>query len=112
MLARGRGSLLVTTADNSVIPQPAFGNYAISGAAMRNWVLGLNKALAGLGNYAGHVAINHWIGRVRLKTPPRALAPTTSLPCTVTCTPTMTRPSTSSLIHLALASVRACAGQA
>lgn len=62
MLARGRGSLLVTTGGSSVIPQPAFGNYAIAVSAVRNWVLCLNKALAGLGVYAGHVAINHWIG--------------------------------------------------
>lgn len=72
MLARGRGSLLVTTAGSSVIPQPAFGNYAIAGAAVRNWVLGLNKALACLGIYAGHVAINHWTGAPAPEDDPRA----------------------------------------
>ncbi|WP_206699995.1 hypothetical protein [Actinomadura sp. RB99] len=43
-------------------PLPMLGNANAAQAALRNWVINLNKELAGTGVYAGHVAINVWIG--------------------------------------------------
>lgn len=45
-----------------VDPLPMLGNVNAAAAALRNWVLNLNKELAGSGVYAGHVAISVWIG--------------------------------------------------
>ncbi|MFC4856044.1 hypothetical protein ACFPCV_21270 [Actinophytocola glycyrrhizae] len=43
-------------------PVPMFGNVNAAAAALRNWVLNLDKELAGTGVHAAHVAINVWIG--------------------------------------------------
>lgn len=56
------GTLLFTTGGGSVDPVPILGNANAAQAALRNWVINLNKELAGTGVYAGHVAINVWIG--------------------------------------------------
>ena len=45
-----------------VDPLPMLGNVNAAAAALRNWVLNLNKELAGSGVHAGHVAISVWIG--------------------------------------------------
>jgi NADP-dependent 3-hydroxy acid dehydrogenase YdfG len=61
MLAAGTGTLLYTTGASSVTPVPVFASTGMAGAALRKWALTLNAALAGLGVYAGHVAIGAWI---------------------------------------------------
>lgn len=55
-------TLLFTTGGGSVDPVPMLGNVNAAQAALRNWVLNLNKELAGSGVYAGHVVISVWIG--------------------------------------------------
>ncbi|MEV4016077.1 SDR family NAD(P)-dependent oxidoreductase [Nonomuraea angiospora] len=62
MRAAGVGTLLFTTGGGSVDPIPMLGNVNAAAAALRNWVLNLNKELAGSGVYAAHVAIKVWIG--------------------------------------------------
>jgi NAD(P)-dependent dehydrogenase (short-subunit alcohol dehydrogenase family) len=62
MLAARAGTLLFTTGGGSVTPNPMFGNVNAAQAALRNWTLNLNGALAGTGVFAAHVAINVWIG--------------------------------------------------
>ncbi|MGP3921088.1 SDR family NAD(P)-dependent oxidoreductase [Nonomuraea sp. 10N515B] len=62
MRKAGAGTLLFTTGGGSVHPVPMLGNVNAAAAALRNWVLNLNKELAGSGVYAAHVAINIWIG--------------------------------------------------
>lgn len=62
MLARGSGTLLVTTgASSGPVVHPPFGNIAAASGALRNWVLNLNVELAPTGVYAAHVAIAAWI---------------------------------------------------
>jgi NAD(P)-dependent dehydrogenase (short-subunit alcohol dehydrogenase family) len=61
MLAAGAGTLLYTTGGASVTPAPVFASAGMAGAALRQWALTLNAALAGRGVYAGHVAIGAWI---------------------------------------------------
>ena len=61
MLAVGAGTLLYTTGASSVTPAPVFASAGMAGAALRKWALTLNRALAGQGIYAGHVAIGTWI---------------------------------------------------
>lgn len=61
MLAAGSGTLLYTTGASSVTSVPVFVSAGMAGAAVRNWALTLNRALAGKGIYAGHVAIGAWI---------------------------------------------------
>ncbi|MDT0321935.1 SDR family NAD(P)-dependent oxidoreductase [Streptomyces millisiae] len=56
------GTLLFTSGGGSVDPVPMLGNVNPAGAALRNWVINLNKELAGSGVHAAHVAINVWIG--------------------------------------------------
>ncbi|MBA4864648.1 SDR family NAD(P)-dependent oxidoreductase [Streptomyces sp. PSKA54] len=63
MREAGAGTLLFTTGGGSIDPVPMLGNVNAAGGALRNWVLNLNKELAGSGVYAGHVAINVWIGQ-------------------------------------------------
>jgi hypothetical protein len=60
-LAAGTGILLYTTGASSVTPAPVFVSAGMAGAALRKWALTLNRALAGRGVYAGHVAIGTWI---------------------------------------------------
>ncbi|KKD03147.1 SDR family NAD(P)-dependent oxidoreductase [Streptomyces sp. WM6386] len=62
MREAGVGTLLFTTGGGSVDPIPMLGNVNAAGAALRNWVINLNKELAGSGVHAAHVAINVWIG--------------------------------------------------
>ncbi|MEV4800082.1 SDR family NAD(P)-dependent oxidoreductase [Nonomuraea sp. NPDC049421] len=62
MRAAGAGTLLFTTGGGSIDPVPMFGNVNAAGAALRNWVLNLNKELDGGGVHAAHVVINVWIG--------------------------------------------------
>ena len=62
MREAGAGTLLFTSGGGSVDPLPMLGNVNAAAAALRNWVLNLNKELSGTGVYAGHVAISVWIG--------------------------------------------------
>ncbi|MGX1675575.1 SDR family NAD(P)-dependent oxidoreductase [Streptomyces sp. NPDC055400] len=62
MREAGAGTLLFTTGGGSVDPVPMMGNVNAGQAALRNWVLNLDKELAGSGVHAAHVAINVWIG--------------------------------------------------
>ncbi|UUU28614.1 SDR family NAD(P)-dependent oxidoreductase [Streptomyces sp. CA-210063] len=62
MRESGAGTLLFTTGGGSVDPIPMLGNVNAAAAALRNWVLNLDKELAGSGVHAAHVAINVWIG--------------------------------------------------
>ncbi len=62
MREAGAGTLLFTTGGGSVDPVPMLGNVNAAQAALRNWVINLNKELAGSGVYAGHVVIGVWIG--------------------------------------------------
>ncbi len=62
MREAGAGTLLFTTGGGSIDPVPMLGNVNAAAAALRNWVLNLNKELSGTGVYAGHVAISVWIG--------------------------------------------------
>jgi hypothetical protein len=62
MREAGAGTLLFTTGGGSVDPIPMLGNVNAAAAALHNWVINLNKELAGSGVYAGHVAIGVWIG--------------------------------------------------
>jgi NAD(P)-dependent dehydrogenase (short-subunit alcohol dehydrogenase family) len=62
MREAGAGTLLFTTGGGSVDPVPMLGNVNAAQAALRNWVINLNKELAGSGVYAGHVVISVWIG--------------------------------------------------
>ncbi|MFF9780439.1 hypothetical protein ACF1HJ_43250 [Streptomyces sp. NPDC013978] len=62
MRETGAGTLLFTSGGGSVDPVPILGNVNAAGAALRNWVINLNKELKGSGVHATHVAINVWIG--------------------------------------------------
>lgn len=62
MREAGAGTLLFTTGGGSVDPVPMLGNIHAASAALRNWVINLDKELAGSGVHAAHVAINVWIG--------------------------------------------------
>ncbi|MER6815475.1 hypothetical protein ABT299_39925 [Spirillospora sp. NPDC000708] len=80
-------------------PLPMLGNANAVQAALRNWVINLNKELAGTGVYAGHVAINVWIGEGVVDGPegsPTATPEQIAPPCTGTCTKTVTAPRPSS----------------
>lgn len=61
MLRAGSGTLLYTTGASSVTPTPWAATAGAAGAALRNWALTLNGALADKGIYVGHVAIGAWI---------------------------------------------------
>jgi NAD(P)-dependent dehydrogenase (short-subunit alcohol dehydrogenase family) len=56
------GTLLFTTGGGSVDPIPMLGNVNAVSAALRNWVINLDKELADSGVHAAHVAIGVWIG--------------------------------------------------
>ncbi|MDT0483149.1 MULTISPECIES: SDR family NAD(P)-dependent oxidoreductase [Streptomyces] len=62
MREAGAGTLLFTTGGGSLDPVPMLGNVNAASAALRNWVINLDKELAGSGVHAAHVAINVWIG--------------------------------------------------
>lgn len=75
MLERGEGTILVTTgASSGPVVHPPFGNIAAATAALRNWILNLNAALAPKGVYAAHVAIAAWIGKGGAKSDPDVIA--------------------------------------
>ncbi|GAA3845876.1 SDR family NAD(P)-dependent oxidoreductase [Saccharothrix violaceirubra] len=61
MMAAGTGTLLYTTGASAVVPTPWAGSAGASGAALRNWALNLNGALADKGVYVGYVALGAWI---------------------------------------------------
>src|SRR5882757_8287339 len=61
MVAAGTGTLLYTTGASAVVPTPWAGSAGAAGAALRNWALNLNGALADKGVYVACVAIGAWI---------------------------------------------------
>ena len=61
MLEQGRGTLLYTTGASSVTPTPWAATAGAAGAALRNWALTLNTAVADKGIHVSHVAIGTWI---------------------------------------------------
>ncbi|GLY65085.1 short-chain dehydrogenase [Amycolatopsis taiwanensis] len=63
MLARGAGGLLFAGGVSAVRPMPALGSLAVASAALRNYALTLNAALAGKGIYAGALTIGGLIER-------------------------------------------------
>ncbi|WP_433150195.1 SDR family NAD(P)-dependent oxidoreductase [Actinomadura nitritigenes] len=63
MLERGDGALLFAGGLSSVVPLPMIGNLAISSAALRNYAITLNAALADQGVYAGTLTIGGLIER-------------------------------------------------
>lgn len=62
MLDTGAGTLLFTTGGGSINPYPMLATVNAAGAALRNWAINLNGALADRGVYAAIVAINVFIG--------------------------------------------------
>jgi short-subunit dehydrogenase len=63
MAERGEGGLLFAGGLSAVMPMPALGNLALSSAALRNYALTLNAALAEQGIYAGALIIGGGIER-------------------------------------------------
>lgn len=63
MLERGDGGLLFAGGLSAVVPMPMLGGFAISSAALRNYALTLNAALAEKGIYAGTLTIGGLIER-------------------------------------------------
>jgi short-subunit dehydrogenase len=63
MRERGDGGLLFAGGLSSVVTMPALGALALSSAALRNYALTLNAALAGEGVYAGTLTIGGLIER-------------------------------------------------
>ncbi|TYK46330.1 SDR family NAD(P)-dependent oxidoreductase [Actinomadura decatromicini] len=63
MVKQGNGGLLFAGGLSSVVPMPTIGNLAISSAALRNYALTLNAALADQGVYAGTLTIGGLIER-------------------------------------------------
>lgn len=61
MVAAGAGTMLYTTGASAVTPTPWAGSAGAAGAALRNWAINLNGALADQGVYVGYVAIGAWI---------------------------------------------------
>ena len=57
MLARGSGTLLLTTGASSVVPVPPLGDVGIAMAGLRNWALGLHATLAPRGVHVAAVTI-------------------------------------------------------
>lgn len=63
MVERGEGGLLFAGGLSAVVPMPPLGGLALSTAALRNYALTLNAALAGKGVYAGSLIIGGLIER-------------------------------------------------
>jgi short-subunit dehydrogenase len=63
MLKRGGGALLFAGGLSSVVPMPMIGSLALSAAALRNYAITLNAALADQGVYAGTLTIGGLIER-------------------------------------------------
>jgi NADP-dependent 3-hydroxy acid dehydrogenase YdfG len=72
MLEAGAGTLLFTIGGGALTPYPQLATMNTAQAALRNWVLNLNGALAGSGVYAADVAINVLIGAKAPKGVPHA----------------------------------------
>jgi NAD(P)-dependent dehydrogenase (short-subunit alcohol dehydrogenase family) len=60
---RGSGALLFTGGLSSVVPMPPLGGLALYAAALRNYAITLNAALAPSGVYAGTITIGGLIDR-------------------------------------------------
>ena len=75
MLERHSGTLLFTTGGGSISPVPMMGNINAASAALRNWALNLNGALADSGVHAAYVAINLLIDSGPEKASAAAIAP-------------------------------------
>ncbi|GAA0261592.1 SDR family NAD(P)-dependent oxidoreductase [Saccharothrix mutabilis subsp. mutabilis] len=63
MLERGRGGLLFAGGLSAVVPMPPLGALALSSAALRNYALTLNAAVAERGVYAGSLTIGGLVER-------------------------------------------------
>lgn len=66
MLARGSGTILVTTGASSVRPEAGYPAFAAAGVAMgalRNWAQALHTDVKDRGVQVGHVAIGAFIGQ-------------------------------------------------
>lgn len=63
MVERGGGGLLFAGGLSAVVPMPPLGALALSSAALRNYALTLNAALADQGIYAGSLTIGGLIER-------------------------------------------------
>ncbi|MEV7009632.1 SDR family NAD(P)-dependent oxidoreductase [Streptosporangium sp. NPDC051022] len=63
MIERGDGGLLFAGGLSAVVPMPALGALAVSSAALRNYALTLNAAVAERGVYAGTLVIGGLIER-------------------------------------------------
>ncbi|MEJ2853984.1 MULTISPECIES: SDR family NAD(P)-dependent oxidoreductase [unclassified Saccharothrix] len=63
MVERGTGGLLFAGGLSAVVPMPPLGALALSSAALRNYALTLNAALATQGIYAGSLTIGGLIER-------------------------------------------------
>lgn len=63
MLARGAGGLIFAGGLSSVRPMPALGQLALVSAALRNYAVTLNAALAESGVYAGTLTIGGLVER-------------------------------------------------
>lgn len=74
MIARGSGTVLVTTGGGSLAPSPVRGNINIAAAGLRNWTLNLNRAVSEKGVYVAFVAITALIGDGRPDAEPAVIA--------------------------------------
>ncbi len=63
MVERGGGAFVFAGGLSAVVPMPALGALAVSSAALRNYALTLNAALADTGVYAGNLVIGGLIER-------------------------------------------------
>ena len=63
MVERGGGALVFAGGLSAVVPMPSLGALAVSSAALRNYALTLNAALADKGVYAGNLVIGGLIER-------------------------------------------------
>lgn len=63
MVERGGGGLLFAGGLSAVLPMPPLGAFALSSAALRNYALTLNAAVAGHGVYAGSLTIGGLVER-------------------------------------------------
>ncbi|KOV81454.1 SDR family NAD(P)-dependent oxidoreductase [Nocardia sp. NRRL S-836] len=63
MLGRGGGALLFAGGLSSVVPMPGLGALALNAAALRNYAVTLNAALADKGIYAGTLTIGGLVER-------------------------------------------------
>jgi NAD(P)-dependent dehydrogenase (short-subunit alcohol dehydrogenase family) len=63
LTARGSGALLFAGGLSSVVPMPPLGGLALYAAALRNYAITLNAALAPAGVYAGTITIGGLIDR-------------------------------------------------